>query len=47
MEPKRGGSVPKFRQEEFIALPFLFSSKHKIWSFQMVVVQGEQSYLVI
>ena len=44
---QRGGSVPKFRQVEFIALPFLFSSKHKIWSFQMVVGQGQQSYLVV
>ena len=46
----RGGSVPKFRQVEFIALPFLFSSKLKIiWSFQIVVVQGRvwQSYLLI
>ena len=47
MEPQRGDSVPKFRQVEFIALPFLFSSKLKIWSFQMVVLQGQQSYLVV
>ena len=47
MELKRGGSVPKFRQVEFIALPFLFSSKLKIWSFKMVVVQGWQSFRVI
>jgi len=47
LEPKRGGSVPKFRQVEFIALPFLFSSTLKIWSFQIVVVQGRQSFLVV
>ena len=41
--------MPKFRQVEFIAMPFLFSSKLKIWSFQIVVVQGRvrQSYLLI
>ena len=27
---------------EFIALPFPFSSKLKIWSFHVVVVQGQQ-----
>ena len=27
---------------EFIGLPFQFSSKHKIWSFHVVVVQGRQ-----
>ena len=27
---------------EFIALPFLFSSKLKIWLFHVVVVQGQQ-----
>ena len=27
---------------EFIALPFLFSSKLKIWSLHVVVVQGQQ-----
>ena len=28
---------------EFIALPFPFSSKLKIWSFHVVVVQGQLS----
>ena len=32
---------------EFIALPFLFSSKLKIWLFQIVIVQGQQCYLLI
>ena len=27
---------------KYIAFPFLFSSKLKIWSFHVVVVQGQQ-----
>jgi len=31
---------------EFIALPFPFSTKLNIWSFHVVVVQGQQSNLL-
>ena len=35
--------MPEFRQMvEFIALLFPFSSKLKIWSFYVVVLQGQQ-----
>ena len=37
MELKRGD-----RAREFIASAFPFSSKLKIWSFHVVVVQGQQ-----
>ena len=42
---EKKGTAPKFRQTdmvEFIALPFPFSIKLKIWSFYVVVVQGQQ-----
>ena len=36
-------TASEFRQMvEFISLPFPFSSKLKIWSFHVVVVQGRQ-----
>jgi len=34
----------EFRQR-FVALPFLFSSRLRIWSFSVVVVQGRQRNL--
>ena len=41
---KRGdcAQVAQTGMVEFIALPFLFSSKHKIWLFHVVVVQGQE-----
>ena len=41
MELKRGGGV-RVQTEvvEFIASSFSYSSKLKVWSFQVVVVQG-------
>ena len=43
MELKRGDRARvQTRFVEFIALPFSFSSKLKIWSFHVVVVQGQQ-----
>ena len=43
MELKRGDRL-RVQTEivEFIALPFPFSSKLKIWSSHVVVVQGQQ-----
>ena len=43
LELKRGERA-QFRTEmvEFIAQPFPFSSKLKLWSFHVVVVQGQQ-----
>ena len=44
LEVKRGDRARvKTEMVEFIALPFPFSSKLKIWSFHVVVVQGRQS----
>ena len=41
MEMKRGDSAQvQTEMVEFIGLPFLFSSKLKIWSFHAVVVKG-------
>ena len=43
MELKRGDRARvQTRIVEFIALPFSFSSKLKIWSFLVVVVRGQQ-----
>ena len=41
LERKRGDRAQvQTEMVEFIALPFPFSSKLKIWSFHVVVVQG-------
>ena len=43
MELKRGDRARvQTEMVEFIASPFSFSSKLKIWSFHVVVVQGQQ-----
>ena len=43
LELKRGDRIRVQREEvKFIALPFPFSSPLKIWSFHIVVVQGQQ-----
>ena len=43
MELKRGVRARvQTEMVEFIALPLPFSSKLKIWSFHVVVVQGQQ-----
>ena len=43
LQLKRGDRVRvQTEMVEFIALPFPFSSKLKIWSFHVVVVQGQQ-----
>ena len=43
MELKRGDrALIKTEMVEFIALPFPFPNKLKIWSFHVVVVQGLQ-----
>ena len=43
MELKRGDRARILTEMvEFIASPFPFSSKLKIWSFHVVVVQGEE-----
>ena len=42
MELKRGDQARvQTEMVEFIAIPFPFSSKLKIWSFQVVVLQGQ------
>ena len=43
LEMKRGeGARLKTEMVEFLGLPFPFSSKLKLWSFHVVVVQGRQ-----
>ena len=43
LELKRGGRARvQTEMVEFIALPFPFSSKIKIWSFHVTLVQGRQ-----
>ena len=43
LELKRGDRARvQTEMVEFIALPFPFSSKIKIWSFHVVIVQGQQ-----
>ena len=43
LELKRGGRTRVYTEMvEFNALPFPSSKKFKIWSFQVVVVQGRQ-----
>ena len=43
-EAKKRGNRARVQTEmvEFIALPLPFSGKIKIWSFHVVVVQGQQ-----
>ena len=44
MEPKRRDrALVQTEMVEFIALPFAFPNKLKIWSFRVIVVQGLQS----
>ena len=44
MEPKRRDrALVQTEMVEFIALPFPFPNKLKIWSFRVIVVQGLQS----
>ena len=46
LELKRGGRARvQTEMGEFIASPFPYSSKPKMWSFHVVVVQGQQMHM--